>query len=106
MRLVFIGTGEIGVPTLHALLKSARHQLAGVVTQPDKPVGPRSRIACSTDQNGDRSKRSPDFSTGAHSREWKRSDEIRALNPEVIVVMAYGQILPKISFRNSAGRFV
>ena len=38
MRVVFIGTGEIGVPTLQALLKS-EHEVVGVVTQPDKPVG-------------------------------------------------------------------
>jgi methionyl-tRNA formyltransferase len=38
MRIVFIGTGEIGVPTLQALLKS-EHEVVGVVTQPDKPVG-------------------------------------------------------------------
>src|SRR6266496_2558316 len=38
MRIVFIGTGEIGVLTLRALLKS-EHEVVGVVTQPDKPVG-------------------------------------------------------------------
>ncbi len=38
MRIVFIGTGEIGVPTLQALLKSEQ-EVVGVVTQPDKPVG-------------------------------------------------------------------
>src|SRR4051812_47349933 len=36
MRIVFIGTGEIGVPTLQALLGS-EHEVAAVVTQPDKP---------------------------------------------------------------------
>ena len=43
MRIVFIGTGEIGVPTLQALLKS-EHEVVGVVTQPDKPVGREQRI--------------------------------------------------------------
>ena len=38
MRIVFIGTGEIGVPTLRALLES-EHEVVAVVTQPDKPVG-------------------------------------------------------------------
>ena len=37
--IVFIGTGEIGVPVLRLLLESAEHELVGVVTQPDKPVG-------------------------------------------------------------------
>jgi hypothetical protein len=39
MRVVFIGTGEIGVPSLRALLDSRAHELVAVVTQPDKPVG-------------------------------------------------------------------
>ena len=44
MRIVFIGTGEIGVPALRALLRSPAHELVGVVTQPDKPVGRDQRI--------------------------------------------------------------
>ncbi len=43
MRIVFIGTGEIGVPTLKALLKS-EHEVVGVVTQPDKPAGREQQI--------------------------------------------------------------
>ena len=43
MRIVFIGTGEIGVPTLRALEKS-EHEIVGVVTQPDKPVGREQKI--------------------------------------------------------------
>jgi len=43
MRIVFIGTGEIGVPTLRAL-QNSEHELVGVVTQPDKPVGREQKI--------------------------------------------------------------
>ena len=46
MRIVFIGTGEIGVPTLRALLNSA-HELVAVLTQPDKPVGRERKIKAS-----------------------------------------------------------
>ena len=45
MRIVFIGTGEIGVPTLRALLDS-EHEVVAVVTQPDKRVGREQRIQC------------------------------------------------------------
>jgi len=38
MRIVFVGTGEIGVPTLRALRVSG-HEFVALVTQPDKPVG-------------------------------------------------------------------
>jgi methionyl-tRNA formyltransferase len=38
MRVVYIGTGEIGLPALRWIIESP-HELVGVVTQPDKPVG-------------------------------------------------------------------
>jgi hypothetical protein len=44
MRVLFIGTGEIGLPVLRWLVGSPRHELVGVVTQPDKPVGRDQRI--------------------------------------------------------------
>ena len=44
MRIVFIGAGEVGVPTLQALLRSSEHELTGVVTQRDKPVGRAQQI--------------------------------------------------------------
>ena len=44
MRVLFIGTGEIGVPVLRSLLNSEEHKLVGVVTQPDKPAGRAQRI--------------------------------------------------------------
>jgi len=39
MRILFIGTGEIGLPTLRMLSTWREHKLVGVVTQPDKPAG-------------------------------------------------------------------
>ena len=44
MRVLFIGTGEIGLPVLRWLLASKAHELVGVVTQPDKPVGRSQKI--------------------------------------------------------------
>lgn len=42
LRIVYLGSGDIGLPTLHALLHAraeGRHELAAVITQPDRPVG-------------------------------------------------------------------
>ena len=39
MKVVFLGTGEIGLPSLRWLLASTEHEVVAVVTQPDKPVG-------------------------------------------------------------------
>ena len=39
MRVLFLGTGEIGLPALEWLLATPKHEVVGVITQPDKPVG-------------------------------------------------------------------
>jgi methionyl-tRNA formyltransferase len=109
MRIVFIGTGEIGVPTLEALLKS-EHDVAGVVTQPDKPVGRTQQIEPPPIKKA-LARRGGFQSAAGNSTAGKPSllpvlqpprikdphaiEDIRALTPDVIVVMAYGQILPR-----------
>src|SRR5215475_9093528 len=91
MRIVFIGTGEIGVPTLRALLDS-EHEVVAVVTQPDKPVGREHRIEPPPIKKAiiHREVRQP-----ARIKDPATIEELRALKPDVIVVMAYGQILPR-----------
>jgi methionyl-tRNA formyltransferase len=111
MRIVFIGTGEIGVPTLRALLRSSEHDLAGVVTQPDKPVGRAQQIEPPPIKTALTRGAPPfDFARGklghalrtkvsvlqpARIKDRRAIEEIRALQPDAIVVMAYGQILPR-----------
>ena len=93
MRIVFIGTGEIGVPTLQALQKS-EHELVGVVTQPDKPVGREQKITpppVKVALTGDKIR----TLQPAKIKDPAAIEQIRALAPDMIVVMAYGQILPR-----------
>ena len=98
MRIVFIGTGEIGVPTLRALQKS-EHELGGVVTQPDKPVGREQRITAPPIKKaliaGGPNAGPAQTLQPARIKDREAIDQIRALAPDVIVVMAYGQILPR-----------
>src|SRR5438876_2937388 len=94
MRVVFIGTGEIGVPTLHTLLGSEEHQLAAVVTQPDKPVGRDQRIEPSPIKKALAGTKTPILQP-ARIKDRQSIDEISARSPQAIVVMAYGQILPR-----------
>lgn len=94
MRIVFIGTGEIGVPTLRALLRAAEHQLVGAVTQPDKPVGREQRMLASPIKAELAGSAVPVFQP-ARIRHENIVAQLRALAPDVIVVMAYGQILPR-----------
>ena len=98
MRIIFIGTGEIGVPTLRALINS-EHEVVGVVTQPDKPVGREQQIEAPPIKkallSGAPGGRALPFSIlqPAKIKDPQAIEEIRALEPDVIVVMAYGQIL-------------
>ena len=107
MRIVFIGTGEIGVPTLRALLNSG-HEIAAVVTQPDKPVGREQHIEPPPVKKAlSGNARSPAFAEAmagkpgppifqpARIKNPEAVENIRRLTPDVIVVVAYGQILPR-----------
>jgi methionyl-tRNA formyltransferase len=97
MRIVFIGTGEIGVPTLRALLNSD-HEVVAVVTQPDKPVGREQRIEPPPIKKALISRARPPGAPifqPARIKDPPAVEEIRDLTPDVIVVAAYGQILPR-----------
>src|SRR5437870_10175561 len=93
MRIVFIGAGEIGVPTLQALLNSD-HQVVGVVTQADKPVGREQQIEPPPIKKAIAGIAVPILQP-ARVKDAEAIEEIRSLKPDVMVVMAYGQILPR-----------
>ena len=109
MRIVFIGTGEIGVPTLQALLKS-EHSVAGIVTQPDKPVGRQQQIEPppikkALTRSGGFQSAVGNSTAGKPSvlevlqpakiKDPQAIEQVRGFVPDVIVVMAYGQVLPR-----------
>jgi len=103
MRIIFIGTGEIGVPTLRMLREWPDHQLVGIVTQPDKPVGRDQKLtpppikAASQQLNvaSPTSECELEIFQPARIKAPEAIAAIRILNPDLIVVMAYGQILPR-----------
>ncbi|MDE0825669.1 MAG: methionyl-tRNA formyltransferase [Akkermansiaceae bacterium] len=91
MRIVFMGTGEIALPCLRALLAS-QHEVCAVVTQPDRPVGrhqemhpPGPKVMA---QEAGIPVLQPEKLSNAEDLA-----ELAAFAPELIVVMAYGQIL-------------
>jgi methionyl-tRNA formyltransferase len=93
MRIVFIGTGEIGVSTLRAL-QNSEHVLVGVVTQPDKPVGRDQKITAPPIKAALAASKMS-IVQPIRIKDSQSIEQIRALTPDVIVVMAYGQILPR-----------
>jgi methionyl-tRNA formyltransferase len=91
MRIVFCGTGAIGVPSFHALL--LEHEVVGVFTQPDKPAGRDLKLRPSPVKVAAEAAGVPVFQP-ARIREAGALAELAALAPDVMIVAAYGQILP------------
>lgn len=93
MRIVFMGTPDFSVPTLEALV-NAGHEVVGVVTQPDKPKG-RGKAVLMTPVKEKAIKLSIPVYQPAKAREESFIQIIRDIDPDVCVVIAFGQILPK-----------
>ena len=93
MRVVFMGTPDFAVGTLEALLQS-RHQVVAVVTQPDKPKG-RGKNMQFTPVKEVAVKANIPVLQPKRVREPEAVEAIRQFEPDVIVVVAFGQLIPK-----------
>ncbi|HTD23699.1 MAG TPA: methionyl-tRNA formyltransferase [Terriglobales bacterium] len=94
MKLIFCGTPQFAVPTLNALAQ-AGHEIALVVCQPDRPSGRGQQISIPAVKQRalelglqatqpEKIKTNPEFQA-----------QLQALKPQVIIVVAYGRIIPK-----------
>lgn len=92
MRIVFLGTGDIGLPSLEALLASREHEILAVVTQPDKPVG--RKLVLTPPQVKSRAQ-AAGIPVLQPERIRTAVAELTALRADVFVVVAYGQLLPR-----------
>ena len=92
MRILFMGTPDFAVPCLDALLR-AGHELVGVVTQPDKPVG-RKKILTPPPVKAFALEHELTVFQPETLKNESFLEPLRELNPERIVVVAYGKILP------------
>ena len=93
MRVVFLGSGAFAIPSLEALL-DAGHEVAAVVTQPDREKG-RGRALAPPPVKPAAEARGLRVLQPRRVREPEALAALRALAPEVQVVVAYGQILPR-----------
>lgn len=93
MRIVYMGTPEFSVPALETLIQS-EHQVVGVVTQPDKPRGRGKNVQMTPVKTAAVVAKIPVFQP-ARLKEEGALEQIAAWKPDVIVVAAFGQILPK-----------
>lgn len=93
MRVVFLGSGAFAIPSFEALL-DAGHDIAALVTQPDKEKG-RGRGQAPPPLKPVAERRGIPVLQPRRIREPEAVEALRALAPEVQVVVAYGQILPR-----------
>ena len=93
MRVVFMGTPDFSVPTLECIIE-AGHEVVGVVTQPDKAKG-RGKKVVYTPVKEKALEHGLIVYQPRRAREPEFIEQMRALNPDVMVVVAFGQILPK-----------
>ncbi|GAA0105600.1 methionyl-tRNA formyltransferase [Paraclostridium sordellii] len=93
MKIVFMGTPEFAVPCLQKIIDEG-HEVLAVVTQPDKPKGRGKKLAMPPVKEL-ALKYDIDVYQPVKAREESFVEKLKEINPELIVVVAFGQILPK-----------
>ena len=92
LRIVFMGTPDFSVPTLEALIQ-AGHSIVGVYCQPDKQKGRGKQVQMPPVKVAALEHDLPVYQPVTLRDEQVRA-ELEALQPDVVIVIAYGKILP------------
>lgn len=93
MNIVYMGTSVFAVPSLQSLIAS-RHQVVGVVSQPDRPRGRGKRISPTPVKEIAEQHGIPVYQP-AKIKAPEAIEQIKLWQPDLIVVVSYGQIIPK-----------
>ena len=93
MNLIFLGTPSFAVPTLDAVV-AAGHRVLSVYTQPDRPKGRGGQLALSPVKEAALRLNLP-VEQPERVRRPEIVEKLRAVNPEVMVIVGYGQIIPQ-----------
>ena len=93
MKIVYMGTPDFAVNPLHALAE-AGYEVAGVITQPDKPKG-RGKTMLPTPVKEEAMKHGFPVYQPVKVRDPEFLQVLEKLDPDIIVVAAFGQIIPK-----------
>ena len=94
MKIVFMGTPDFASESLKALLSCPKHQVVGVISQPDRPVGRHQVLQPTATKQVAQEAGIPVWQPERIKAE-ENLELLASLSPDVIVVAAYGQILPK-----------
>lgn len=93
MKIAFMGTPDFSVPCLKALSET-EHEIVGVFCQPDKPVGRKQELKM-PDVKIEALKHGYKVFQPTSLKNGKGLEILKELEPELVVVVAYGKILPK-----------
>ena len=93
LRVVFLGTPEFAVPTLEKII-AAGHQVLEVITQPDRPKGRKQELALSPVKLAALRHALPVYQP-ERIRRPESVEHLKALAPDVMVIVGYGQIIPQ-----------
>ncbi len=94
MRILFLGTSPFAVPCLQRLLDAPAREIIGVVTQPDRPHGRGGKVAVSPVKEAAQGAGLTVFQPEkVRAKEFVQS--VREMAPDVLVVAAFGQIIPQ-----------
>ena len=94
MRVLFMGTPDFAEVSLEAIY-NAGHEIIGVVTNPDKPKGRGMKMIATPVKEFAVSKNIPVYQPLKIRKNTEFIEEMKALKPDIICVVAYGKILPK-----------
>lgn len=94
MRIVFMGTPDFAVGSLKALAESGKHEIAAVYTQPDRPKG-RGNKMLMTPVKEYALEHGFEVYQPMKVKDQEVIDQLQSFNPDLIVVAAFGQFLPK-----------
>ncbi len=95
LRIIFLGTPDIAVPTLERLIAWPKGEVVGVVTQSDKPAGRGNKLQSPPVKLVAQTHNIPILQPQKLSKEKDIVEAMKALKPDVLVMIAFGQILKK-----------
>jgi len=93
MRIVFMGSAALAIPSLKALLENGTDEVVGVVSQPDRPAG-RKRVLTPCPLKAFAEERGLDVFTPEKINDPSAIEAVAAFKPDLFVVVAYGQYIP------------
>lgn len=94
-KIIFFGTPQFAVPFFNSISTDAAFEIVGVVTQPDKPVGRKQIITPPPIKEAAVAKNIPVFQPEKLKSDINIINNLKQLNPNLAIVVAFGQIIPQ-----------